>query len=119
MAAIAYLLRHGVLGEIYNIGGGCSLKNKELVLRVRTLMGIGADLVQSVEDRPGHDRRYALDDSKLRRLGFKFQYPFDQALEETITWYQNNQSWWQPLKKSKNYDSYFQKQYRQNQEALV
>ncbi len=112
VAAIAYVLKHGEAGEIYNIGGDTSLKNKELVSYVRKMMGISPSLVTPVSDRPGHDRRYALNDSKLRKLGFKFAHPFETALQETIEWYKTHESWWRPLKKSDGYVTYYQKQYK-------
>ncbi len=111
VAAIAYVLKHGEVGGIYNIGGDTSLKNKELVSCVRKIMGISPSLVASVPDRLGHDRRYALNDSKLRKLGFKFAHPFEKALFETIEWYKTHESWWRPLKKSDGYAAYYQKQY--------
>jgi dTDP-glucose 4,6-dehydratase len=112
VAAIAYLLKKGAPGEIYNIGGGSSLKNKELVVQVRKVMNVPESLVERVADRLGHDKRYALDDTKLRRLGFKFKYPFARALESTIAWYKDHPSWWRPLKKSGSYQSYYGKQYK-------
>ncbi len=118
VAAIAYVLRKGVPGEIYNIGGDTSLKNKELVSYVRKMMEISPSLVASVPDRPGHDRRYALNDSKLRKLGFKFQYPFEKALKETIDWYKTCPSWWKPLKESGGYRDYYQKQYLKKSVSL-
>ncbi len=110
--AIAFLLQKGTPGEIYNIGGETSLKNKEMVARVREIMKIPASMVTRVPDRPGHDRRYALNDSKLRRLGFKFKYPFEEALAQTIEWYKAREDWWRPLKQTGGYAAYYQKQYK-------
>ncbi len=112
VAALAYILKEGTPGEIYNIGGDTSLKNKELVLKVREIMKIPPSLVARVPDRPGHDRRYALNDSKLRKLGFEFKHSFEEALFQTIEWYKTHESWWQPLKKSGGYAAYYQKQYK-------
>lgn len=70
------------------------------------------DLVARVEDRKGHDRRYALDCSKLKRLGFRHAYGFDEGLRQTIAWYQDNEAWWRPLKVAGGYRSYLQKAYK-------
>jgi dTDP-glucose 4,6-dehydratase len=109
--AIALLLRKGQPGEIYNVGGSFSCANRELILRVRSLMGVPKSLVAPVPDRPGHDRRYALDCSKLRALGFKHAYGFEQALALTIEWYRGHEAWWRPLKGRGGYRDYYKKQY--------
>ncbi len=83
-----------------------------MVARVREIMKIPASMVTRVPDRPGHDRRYALNDSKLRRLGFKFKYPFEEALAQTIEWYKAREDWWRPLKQTGGYAAYYQKQYK-------
>ncbi len=110
--AILLVLEKGLLGEIYNIGGSYTCKNRELIERVLRLMGKGKDLITRVEDRKGHDRRYALNCSKLKRLGFKHAYDFEKGLRETIAWYQANERWWRPLKIGDGYRSYYQKQYK-------
>ncbi|HVW81506.1 MAG TPA: dTDP-glucose 4,6-dehydratase [Mycobacteriales bacterium] len=97
--AIAMVLERGRSGEIYNISGGVALSNRELTERL--LAGCGADwsLVKYVEDRRGHDRRYALDDSRIRaELGYSPQVDLEVGLDETIRWYRDNESWWRPLK---------------------
>ncbi len=99
--AIAMVLEGGRAGEIYNISGGVGLSNRELTERL--LAGCGADWssVQYVEDRKGHDRRYALDDTKIRaELGYKPQIGIDEGLAATIAWYRENEQWWRPLKSS-------------------
>lgn len=110
--AILKVAERGRVGEIYNIGGSWTGPNRELVRRTRTLMNKPPSLVQRVKDRVGHDRRYALDGGKLRRLGFKHVYDFNRGLRETIAWYREHQSWWRPLKKSGGYRQYFAKQYK-------
>ncbi|MFA6004091.1 MAG: dTDP-glucose 4,6-dehydratase [Elusimicrobiota bacterium] len=109
--AIATVLRRGQAGEIYNIGGTHSCDNRELVARVRRIMGVGEGLVRRVPDRLGHDRRYALDCSKLKRLGFRHGGDFEQALRSTVDWYRGHEAWWRPLKTQGGYRKYYQKQY--------
>jgi dTDP-glucose 4,6-dehydratase len=97
--ALALVLVGGRAGEVYNIGGGIELPNRELTERL--LAGTGKDWgsVQPVEDRKGHDRRYSIDDTKLRdELGYAPQVDFEHGLAETIAWYRDNESWWRPLK---------------------
>lgn len=105
------VLRKGRPGEIYNIGGTASLTNKELVARVRRIMGVPESLVTPVKDRKGHDRRYAVDCAKLRRLGFRHSTTFDSALRATIAWYRDNAWWWKPLKGRGDIKDYYKKQY--------
>jgi dTDP-glucose 4,6-dehydratase len=96
--ALLLVLEKGVLGEIYNIGGSFTCENRHLIKRVLTLLGKPNHLVQRVEDRKGHDRRYALDCAKLKRLGFSHAYDFEKGLSETIDWYLSHEAWWRPLK---------------------
>ena len=110
--AIELILRKGKAGEIYNIGGAFSTTNKELVSRVRRIMGVGAELVQPVPDRPGHDRRYAVDCRKLRALGWKHSMGFDEALRRTVAWYRENASWWRAIKGRGQFKSYYKRQYK-------
>ncbi|MFA6092505.1 MAG: dTDP-glucose 4,6-dehydratase [Elusimicrobiota bacterium] len=109
--ALDFLLRKGKDGEIYNIGGTRSMNNRELVEKVRKLMDVGPELVHRVEDRLGHDRRYAVDCSKLFKLGFKHAFSYQDALEATITWYCARENWWRPLKERSAYKGYYRKQY--------
>ncbi|MDE2490320.1 MAG: dTDP-glucose 4,6-dehydratase [Elusimicrobia bacterium] len=110
--AILTVLEKGALGEVYNIGGSYTCQNRELIERVLKLMGKPRSLVVPVEDRKGHDRRYALDCGKLLKLGFKHEYDFDKGLRETIAWYRDNERWWRPLKKAGGYRSYYKTQYK-------
>ena len=110
--AIDLLLDKGELGEIYNVGGSFSCTNKQLVERVRALMGVPSTLVQRVQDRKGHDRRYALDCSKLRKLGWRPERAFAQALRDTVDWYRAREDWWRPLKRKAGFKTYYRKQYR-------
>ncbi len=95
---IALVVEKGAPGESYNIGGGLELNNKELTERVLAAMGVGWEMVQPVEDRKGHDRRYSVNDGKLRALGYAPQHRFEDGLAETVQWYRDNEAWWRPLK---------------------
>ena len=97
--AVEFLLDNGVPGEVYNIGGGHEKTNLEITDKILGLLGKDESVIEYVTDRPGHDFRYSLDSSKLRKMGWKPRYSFDDALEETVTWYRENAWWWQPLKK--------------------
>ena len=95
--AIAYIALHGKVGDIYNIGGRNSVQNITLVNKLLEIMGLEFSCVEYVEDRKGHDLRYALDDSKLLSLGFKELIDFEQGLKQTVQWYESNQDWWRDL----------------------
>jgi dTDP-glucose 4,6-dehydratase len=95
---IALVIGKGQPGQSYNIGGGLELNNRELTERVLAAMGTDWSMVQPVEDRKGHDRRYSVDDSRLRAMGYAPQHSFDQGLAETVEWYRTNEEWWRPLK---------------------
>ena len=109
--AILLVLEKGGLGETYNIGGSHTCANRELIATVLKLMGKDASLVTRVTDRKGHDRRYALDCSKLKRLGFRHAYDFEVGLRQTIAWYLGNEKWWRPLKIGGGYRAYYKAQY--------
>jgi dTDP-glucose 4,6-dehydratase len=109
-AAIDLVLREGKTGEAYNIGGQ-ERENLDVVRRILELTSASPDLVRHVQDRPGHDRRYAIDSSKLRALGWSPQRSFDGGgLEETVAWYRDNREWWEPIK-SGEYRRYYETQY--------
>ena len=109
-AGIELALRKGTAGEAYNISGQ-ERENMEVVRRILDLTGGSPDLVRHVEDRPGHDRRYAVDSTKLRGLGWTPQHNFDSGgLEETVEWYRENREWWEPIK-SGDYRRYYEQQY--------
>ncbi len=110
--AILLVLEKGTLGEIYNVGGSFDCENRELISKVLALMGKPSTLITPVEDRKGHDRRYALDCSKLLKLGFRHAYDFETGLKETIKWYQANEKWWRPLKVAGGYRTYLKKAYK-------
>lgn len=97
--AINLVLRKGKKGEVYNVGGHNERTNNQIVNIIVDKLGVSKDLITYVEDRLGHDKRYAIDPTKLEtELGWKPEYTFDTGIEETIEWYQNNEDWWRPLK---------------------
>jgi dTDP-glucose 4,6-dehydratase len=111
-AAIDFLLEHGVKGEVYNVGGGNELENREITHKILELLGKPQSLIKPVADRQGHDRRYSLDASKLSRLGFSPVATFDEALEKTVLWYRENEAWWRAIKeRSTEYKKYYARQY--------
>lgn len=98
--AINLVLRKGRKGEVYNIGGHNERTNNQIVDIIVEKLGISRDLITYVEDRLGHDHRYAIDPTKLENeLGWKPEYTFDTGIVETIDWYLNNEDWWRPLQK--------------------
>jgi len=109
-AAIQLVLERGAPGEVYNVGGQ-ERENLDVVRRILDLTGASPDLVRHVEDRPGHDRRYAVDSSKLRALGWTPSRSFDGGgLEETVEWYREHRAWWEPIK-SGEFRAYYEMQY--------
>jgi dTDP-glucose 4,6-dehydratase len=105
------VLRHGQLGEIYNLGTGVETTNLEMTKLILKLVGKPESLIQPITDRPGHDRRYALDCRKVQALGWKNQYNFEQAIEATVKWYLDNEAWWRKIKSGDHYRVYYQRQY--------
>jgi dTDP-glucose 4,6-dehydratase len=96
--ALDLILEGGEPGEIYNISSGNELDNLTLVKKILKIMGKSEDLIEFVEDRPGHDVRYSLDSSKIRReLQWKPKYSLEDSLKNTVEWYLTNESWWKPL----------------------
>lgn len=96
--ALDNILRKGRSGEVYNISSDNELTNVEVVSKILSIMGKPQNLITHVEDRPGHDLRYSLDSSKIKReLNWRPKYIFDSALEETVKWYIKNEEWWRPL----------------------
>ena len=99
---ILLVLGGGRAGEIYNIGGGTELTNKELTYQLLALMGKNESSIEPVADRLGHDRRYSVDCGKIRNeLGYTPQVPFEQGLRDVVQWYVDNEDWWRPLKEAK------------------
>jgi len=109
-AAIDLVLRKGREGEIYNIGGSNEVENVALTRSILTLLGKPETFITPVVDRPGHDRRYALDSSKVHGLGWKPVHSFPVALTATIEWYRTHEAWWKPIK-SGAFKTYYARQY--------
>jgi dTDP-glucose 4,6-dehydratase len=97
-AGVQLALHQGEAGEIYNIGAGNETPNRVLVDKLLGILGVGEEMVQYVEDRLGHDRRYSVDIAKISALGWERKRTLDEALEETVQWYRDNRWWWEPLK---------------------
>lgn len=110
-AAIDLVLDRGTPGEVYNVGSGERRENIEVTHRVVGLLEKPRSLIHRVTDRPGHDPRYALDSSKVRDLGWRPERSFEEALQETVQWYRDREDWWRPLKTSRDYLEYYQRQY--------
>ncbi len=109
-AAIDLVLRKGLDGEIYNIGGAAEVQNVTLTRRILSLLDKPESLITPVADRPGHDRRYALDSGKVHALGWRPAATFDEALAATVEWYRTHDAWWKPIK-SGAFRQYYQAQY--------
>jgi len=110
--AIDVVIESGTPGEVYNIGGGNHVKNADLTRRILQLLGKPESLIRHVADRPGHDRRYSLDITKLQSLGWQPRVPFERGLAETVAWYQQNEWWWRPIKEGDPaFQAYYQTQY--------
>lgn len=108
---IFHVLQNGDPGNVYNIGGGNPRENLEITQRLLDACGRSAEThVRHVLDRPGHDRRYSIDCTKARALGWAPQVDFERGLAETVTWYQQNEQWWRPIK-SGEFAGYYQRQY--------
>ena len=112
--ALDLLLHRGQPGDVYNIGGGHEMKNVDLTHQILEILDRPTTLIQPVTDRPGHDRRYCLDTTKLRALGWAPQVAFRDGLRAVIEWYRANEWWWRPIKDgSPAFRDYYQKQYSQ------
>ena len=110
--ALDVVIDRGVSGEVYNIGGSNHVRNADLTRRILQLLGKPESLIRHVQDRPGHDRRYSLDTTKLEALGWKAKVPFDQGLAETVDWYRQNEWWWRPIKQDDPaFKAYYETQY--------
>ena len=97
---IQLVLERGEPGSVYHVSGEAELTNIELTRALLECCGAGSDMVAHVEDRKGHDRRYSLDGSLLKSMGFAPQIPFSEGLASTVRWYKENRPWWEPLKRS-------------------
>jgi dTDP-glucose 4,6-dehydratase len=109
-AGIDLVLREGKPGDAYNVGGENERENIDVIERILELTGANPALLRHVDDRPGHDRRYSLDTSKLRALGWRPTRDFQDGLRETVEWYRANRAWWEPIK-SGEFRRYYERQY--------
>lgn len=110
-SAIDLVLHRGVSGEVYNIGGNNERTNLQIVRRILELLNKPDSLIRFVEDRPGHDKRYAIDATKIRKeLGWVPKCTFDVGIEQTIEWYLEHRDWWERIV-SGQYQEYYEKQY--------
>ena len=110
-SGVETVMLKGEPGEIYNIGGDNQRPNVEIVKMILEVTGKGEDLIRHVEDRPGHDRRYALDSTKLLGIGWERTHKFETAMRQTIRWYMDNEAWWRSIKDSTEYKNFSDKWY--------
>ena len=110
-SGIELVLREGEPGAVYNIAAGEEHENVELVRLILDQLGFDQSLVRHVEDRVGHDRRYSLDTTKLRSLGWEPRRAWRDGIRATIDWYRENRDWWEPIKRSGGFREYYDKQY--------
>ena len=108
---IDVVLHQGQIGEIYNLGTGVETRNIDMAHLILRLLDKPESLIQPVVDRPGHDRRYALDCSKIESLGWHSSHSFEKALEKTVRWYVDNPWWWRKIKSGDYYQEYYSRQY--------
>jgi dTDP-glucose 4,6-dehydratase len=108
--ALDLVLREGQDGEIYNVGAGNEVANVDLTRSILAELGLGDELVRYVTDRPGHDRRYALDCGKLCMLGWEPRVTFAEGLSRTVAWYAGHRDWWEKIK-SGEWRRYYERQY--------
>jgi len=114
-AGIDIVLHRGEVGEIYNIGAGNEEKNITITNLILELLNKPKSLIKPVKDRPGHDRRYSIDITKIKKLGWKPEKDFHQALADTVKWYVNNESWWRKIKeKQEEFKRFYNKHYSEH-----
>ena len=109
--AIDLVLHKGEIGGIYNVGTGTEMRNIDMTHLILKLMGKPENLIQPVRDRPGHDRRYALDVIKICGLGWEPAHTCEEAIEKTVRWYVENEWWWRSIKSGEHYQEYYRRQY--------
>jgi dTDP-glucose 4,6-dehydratase len=108
--AVGHVLERGAPGEVYNAGGADERANIDVVRRIVALAGADESLIEFVPDRPGHDRRYSLSSGRVRALGWEPRLRFEEGLERTVTWYRDNEWWWEPIR-SGEYRAYYERHY--------
>ena len=110
-AAIDLVLRQGEAGEVYNVGANDERENVQLTQLILDHLDADPSLIRHVEERAGHDRRYSLDTTKTRALGWQPRRSWDEGIRTTIDWYRHNRDWWEPIKRSGGFQDYYQRQY--------
>ena len=108
--AVGFVFDRGASGDIYNVAGGAEHTNREVTDAILRSLGKPWSLVRQVQDRPGHDRRYAMDAARLESLGWRPQVPFAEGIERTVDWFRSNEGWWRRLK-SGDWSQYYERQY--------
>ncbi len=109
-AGIVHVLEQGQPGTVYNVGGGNERENRTVAEQIVAALGTSPSLIRLVQDRPGHDRRYSIDCSRLRALGWSPRVPFEEGLKQTVEWYRTHDTWWRTIK-SGEFKDYYQQQY--------
>jgi dTDP-glucose 4,6-dehydratase len=110
-AAIDVVLRQGEAGEVYDVGANEERENIQLTQLILEHLGADPSLVRHVEDRAGHDRRYSLETTKMRGLGWQPRRTWEDGVRSTIDWYRDNRDWWEPIKRSGGFREYYERQY--------
>jgi len=111
--AIELVFEKGMIGEVYNIGANTEMPNIEIIKLILNKLGKSEEMIEYVKDRPGHDRRYAIDSSKIKsELGWEPLFSFEEAISKTIEWYIDNKNWWSRII-SGDYQNYYETQYKQ------
>jgi dTDP-glucose 4,6-dehydratase len=109
--AVETVLRHGELGETYNIGTGIEVTNMEMVEILLETVGKPRSLIRHVADRPGHDRRYSLNIEKITALGWRSRHTPQEAIAMSVRWYMENEWWWRKIRRRADYQAYYEAQY--------
>ncbi|BCW98225.1 MAG: dTDP-glucose 4,6-dehydratase [Armatimonadota bacterium] len=112
-SAIDMVLQKGVTGEVYNVGGGYERTNLEVTRGILEALGKDESLIKYVKDRPGHDRRYSLDTTKLRSLGWTPKVSFDEGLPLTVRWYVENEGWWRRVREGESFQQFHRAWYKE------
>ncbi len=112
-SAIDTVLQKGVTGEVYNVGGGYERTNLEVTRGILQALGKDESLIKYVKDRPGHDRRYSLDTTKLRSLGWAPKVSFDEGLPLTVRWYVENEGWWRRVREGESFQQFHRAWYKE------
>ena len=105
------MLHEGEPGEIYNVGAENEADGMTVTEKILELLEKPKSLIQYVKDRPGHDMRYALDTTKVRKLGWRPEHGFEDAMRLTVEWYESNEDWWRKTKEGADYQAYYDRQY--------